>query len=264
MTKEQMMITSLANDKVKFVRSLAERKHRAKEGRFVIEGARLIDDALAASLTPAWVFCAERLPARSQETVEQLKRQGIEIIIVSEAVLKACSETETPQGLIAVLPFVQLLVPPDPKLILIADSLRDPGNLGTLLRSAAAADVDLVLLSPETVDAYNPKVVRGAMGAHFRLPILEAAWTEIAERVKGMAVYVAAADGDSVYTAIDWTQPSALIVGSEASGASEDAARLATRRISIPLSRAVESLNAAVAASIILFEAKQQRHIIRK
>jgi TrmH family RNA methyltransferase len=253
------MITSLTNDKVKFVRSLAERKHRIKARRFVIEGARLIDDALASNLTPDWIFCAERLPSRSQETLSRLKKRGVELIPVSDAVFKACSDTETPQGLIAVLPFPRLAVPSNPKMILIADSLRDPGNLGTLLRSAAATDVDLVLLSPETVDAYNPKVVRGAMGAHFRLLIVEAAWADIADQVRGMNIYLAAADGELTYTNSDWTQPSALIVGSEASGASKDAAQLATHRISIPLSREVESLNAAVAASVILFEAKRQR-----
>lgn len=259
MTEYQAMITSLTNDKVKFVRSLAERKHRIKARRFVIEGARLIDDALASNLTPDWIFCAEWLPSRSQETLSRLKKRGVELIPVSDAVFKACSDTETPQGLIAVLPFPRLAVPSNPKMILIADSLRDPGNLGTLLRSAAATDVDLVLLSPETVDAYNPKVVRGAMGAHFRLLIVEAAWADIADQVRGMNIYLAAADGELTYTNSDWTQPSALIVGSEASGASKDAAQLATHRISIPLSREVESLNAAVAASVILFEAKRQR-----
>jgi TrmH family RNA methyltransferase len=254
-----IMITSLTNDKVKFIRSLAERKHRLKESRFAIEGARLIDEALTADLTPDWIFCTEQLPSRSRETLGRLKKRGVEIIIVSDAVLKACSDTETPQGLIAVLPFPRLAIPSTLTMSLIADSLRDPGNLGTLLRSAAAADVDAVMLSPENVDAYNPKVVRGAMGAHFRMPIIEAAWAEIADRVKGMIVYLAAADGELAYTTADWTQPSALIVGGEASGASKDALQLATKRISIPLSREVESLNAAVAASVILFEAKQQR-----
>jgi TrmH family RNA methyltransferase len=258
------MITSLTNDKVKLVRSLTERKHRAKEQRFAIEGARLIDDALAANLQPDWIFCAERLPVRARETLGRLKKRGVEIITVSDAVLKACSETETPQGLIAVLPFPRLPILSDSKMILIADSLRDPGNLGTLLRSAAAADVDLVLLSPETVDAYNPKAVRGAMGAHFRLPIVEAAWAEIADRVRGMAVYLAAADGELSYTEVNWMQPSALVVGSEASGARKAALQLATQRISIPLSREVDSLNAAVAASIILFEAQRQRQAARR
>jgi RNA methyltransferase, TrmH family len=258
-TREWIMITSLTNDKVKLIRALADRKYRVKAGRFVIEGARLIDDALAASLAPDWIFCAEKLPSRSQETLGRLKKRGVEIIPVSDVVLKACSDTETPQGLIAVLPFPRLPIPSSPKMILIVDSLRDPGNLGTLLRSAAASDVDAVLLSPETVDAYNSKVVRGAMGAHFHVPILEAAWVEIADRVQGMSVYLAAADGDLTYTAVDWIKPSALIVGSEASGASKEAMHLATKHISIPLSRDVESLNAAVAASILLFEAKRQR-----
>jgi TrmH family RNA methyltransferase len=253
------MITSLTNDKVKFVRSLAERKYRVKEQRFAIEGARLIDDALAVNLVPDWIFCAERLPARSQETLGRLKKRGVEINTASEAVLKACSKTEAPQGLIAVLPFPRLALPSNPKMILIADALRDPGNLGTLLRSAAASDVDVVLLSPGTVDAYNPKVVRGAMGAHFRLPILEAAWAEVGDRVRGMNVYLAAAGGELIYTDAAWTQPSALIVGSEASGVSKDAVQLATKRIAVPLARDVESLNAAVAASVILFEAKRQR-----
>jgi len=253
------MITSLTNGKVKLIRALADRKHRVKAGRFVIEGARLIDDALAANLAPDWIFCAGRLPSRSQETLGRLKKCGVEIITVSDSVLKACSDTETPQGLIALLPFPQLDVPANPKMMLIADSLRDPGNLGTLLRSAAASNVDVVLLSPETVDAYNPKVVRGAMGAHFHVPIIEAAWAEIADRVKGMNVYLAAADGELTYTEAEWKRPSALIVGSEASGVSKEAAQVAKHRISIPLSRQVESLNAAVAASIILFEAKRQR-----
>src|SRR5512143_169236 len=114
------MITSLTNDKVKLVRSLAERKYRVKERRFAIEGARLIDDALAVNLTPDWIFCAERLPSRSQETLGRLKKRGVEIVTVSDAVLKACSETESPQGLIAVLPFPRLAVPSEPKMILIA------------------------------------------------------------------------------------------------------------------------------------------------
>ena len=255
------MITSLANDKVKYLRALAERKHRTQEGRFVIEGARLLDDALAADVAPDWVFCAEQLSSRAQETLSRLKKRGVDWFVVSDAVLKACSATESPQGLIAVVPFPRLAVPRDPGFILIADALRDPGNLGTLLRSAAASCVDAVLLSPETVDAYNPKVVRGAMGAHFRLPIIPADWSSIKQQVDGLKVYLATAASDPAYTQVDWTQPSALIVGSEATGASQPAAQLATACVSIPLSRDVESLNAAVAASVILFEVKRQRDL---
>jgi len=255
------MISSLSNDKVKAIRALAERKHRVREGRFVIEGARLIDDALAANIQPDWIFCSERLLPRAKATLKRLRSLRVEVIDVSDAVMKACSDTETPQGLLAVIPAPRLAWPREPKLILIADALRDPGNLGALLRSAAASGVDGVLLSPETVDAYNPKVVRGAMGAHFRLPILEADWTAIKEHMRSMKVYLATADGERIYTEVDWTEPSALMVGSEAEGVSADAMKLATAHISIPLSREVESLNAAIAASVILFEAKRQRSI---
>ncbi len=253
------MITSVHHDKVKYLRSLSDRKQRQSEGRFVLEGARLIDDALAAHCQPDWIFCAQRLLPRANETVQRLRARNIEVIDVSDAVLKACSETETSQGLIGVIQQPQWPWPSDPRLIVIADRLRDPGNLGTLLRSSAAAGVSGVLLAPETVDAFNSKVVRGAMGAHFRLPILAADWAAITDRVRGLNVYVAEADEARPYTAIDWTCPSALIVGGEAEGTSAAAAKLATARISIPLAREVESLNAGVAASVIMFEAKRQR-----
>jgi RNA methyltransferase, TrmH family len=253
------MITSASNDKIRFIRALSERKNRQREGRFVVEGARLIDDALAANLKLDWVLCAEKLPARARQTVHRLRAQHIEVIDVSDAIINSISDTESPQGVIAVLPFPRLDPPPDLNLVLVIDSLRDPGNLGTLLRSAAAADVDLVILSPETVDAYNPKVVRGAMGAHFRVPILALNWDEISQRLHGLNVYLASMDGEVIYSQIDWTRPSALIVGSEAEGVSEQATKLATTKISIPIANNVESLNAAVAASVILFEAKRQR-----
>lgn len=155
------------------------------------------------------------------------------------------------------LPFVQF--PPRPGLLLILDRVRDPGNLGTILRSAEAASVGHVLLSPGTVDHYNPKVVRGAMGAHFRLPVISLDWPAIAEQAGRRAVWLADAAGELSYDAVDWTQPSALIVGGEAAGAGQEAAVLATGRVSIPMAGGAESLNAAMAATVILFEAARQQ-----
>ena len=253
------MITSPGNDKVKYLRSLYQRQQRLAAGRFVVEGARLIDDALAAGLMPDWVFAAPQLPTHARQTLHRLRARRVDVLDVSDAVFKACSDTETPQGLIAVLPLPQLPWPDNPPLIVVADALRDPGNLGTLLRSCAAADVGGVLLAPGTVDAYNSKVVRGAMGAHFRLPVQAAAWAEIADRVRGRSIYAADQNGVVAYDEVDWTQPAALIIGSEAAGVSADASRLTTARVFIPLARGVESLNAAVAASVMVFEAQRQR-----
>ncbi|HLU08834.1 MAG TPA: RNA methyltransferase, partial [Oceanobacillus sp.] len=141
----------------------------------------------------------------------------------------------------------------------ILDNLRDPGNMGTILRTAAAAGVEVVLLSPGSVDAYNPKVLRGGMGAHFRIPVLEASWTRIAVYCRDLTVYLADMQGDVTYDAADWQQAWALIIGSEAHGESEEASALARQRVYIPMVSETESLNAAVAAGIILFEAARQR-----
>jgi TrmH family RNA methyltransferase len=179
--------------------------------------------------------------------------------LVSEAVLDACADTRTPQGVLAVVPFVQLK--PRPGLILILDCLRDPGNLGTILRSAEAAGVGQVILAPGTVDPYNPKVVRGGMGVHLRLPVLSLPWPAIAELVSGRAIWLADASAGVAYDAVDWTRPSALLVGGEAAGPGEQACALATGRVRIPMAEGPESLNAAMAATVILFEAARQQRI---
>jgi TrmH family RNA methyltransferase len=258
------MITSVHNDRVKLVRALSQRKSRQKEGRFFIEGVRLIEDALQARLKPDFVFFTPTTTPPADERKHHLLRRladlNVETIEVSAEVMSACGDTETPPGLLAVLPFPDLDVPARPSLVLIADALRDPGNLGTLLRSAAASNVGVVVLAPETVDAYNPKVVRGAMGAHFRVPIVAEEWEGITGRVRGLDVRLASAGADTLYTHVDWTKPCALIVGGEAEGASEAASNLATGRVRIPLARGVESLNAGVAGSVILFEVVRQRN----
>jgi TrmH family RNA methyltransferase len=178
---------------------------------------------------------------------------------VTDEVMAACADTQTPQGVLAVVPFIGLN--PRPGLLLILDAIRDPGNLGTILRSAESAGVGQVLLSPGTVDLYNPKVVRGAMGAHFRLPVFSRDWPDIGQAASGRAVWLADAAGDTTYDAVDWTRPSALIVGGEAFGAGEEAEQLATGRVSIPMPGGAESLNAAMAATVILFEAARQHRI---
>ena len=257
------MITSTHNSRIKFVRALSQRKTRQKEGRFSIEGARLIEDALQADVRPDFALFTATADARHISLLRRLADLNIEAIEVSPEVMAACSDTETPPGLLAVLPFPRLDIPARPTLLLVADALRDPGNLGTLLRSAAAAKVDAVLLAPETVDTFNPKVVRGAMGAHFRVPIAADDWEAIEKRVKGMEVWGAAANAESLYTRIDWTRPCALIIGGEAEGISDSASGLATGRARIPLARGVESLNASVAGSVILFEIVRQRGMKR-
>ncbi len=146
-----------------------------------------------------------------------------------------------------------------PSLILTLDRVRDPGNLGSALRTAAAARVELVLLTPKTVDPYNPKVLRGGMGAHFRLPIEQASWDEIALHHGQMHTYLAEADGEIPYYTIDWLRPSMIIVGGEAHGPGIEARQVAGTSVHIPMAADTESLNASVAAGVILYEVQRQR-----
>lgn len=259
------MITSNQNPKVKLVRALLGRaKERREAGAFVVEGVRLLEEAAKGNWKFEIVLYDETLSERGKLQVEGLRAKGVEVDEVSPSVMKSISETDAPQGVTAVVRFAHLPIPKSPHFILIPDQIRDPGNLGTLLRSAAAAGVQAVLMPPETTDAFAPKVVRAGMGAHFRVPIRAMSWDEIRNVVKleGVKVFVADMDGPPCWEA-DLRQPVALIIGSEAEGASESARRLADGKISVPMAGEVESLNAGVAGSVLMFEAVRQRSEIR-
>ncbi|MEO7840377.1 MAG: RNA methyltransferase, partial [Anaerolineales bacterium] len=174
------------------------------------------------------------------------------------SLMKSLSETETPQGILAVLEIIQLPIPNYLNFVLIPDQIRDPGNLGTLLRTAASAGVQAVLLPPETTDAFAPKVLRSGMGAHFRLPIHAMTWDEIRAQTNSLQIFLADMDGQSCWET-DLRQPLALVIGGEAEGASNEARKLATQKISIPMVGNIESLNAGVAGSVLMFEVVRQR-----
>jgi TrmH family RNA methyltransferase len=257
----QSVITSSQNAKIKLVRALLGRARERREANaFVVEGVRLVEEAIKSNWKVQFALYDESLSERGKSQVESLKSRGIDVDGVSESLMKSLSETETPQGILAVLEFTQLPIPKLPSFILIPDQIRDPGNLGTLLRSAAATGVQAVLLPPETTDAFAPKVVRSGMGAHFRLPIHSMTWEEI-ERMsksKNLKLYLADMHGKS-YWETDLRQSLALIVGGEAEGASSAAQKLATVKISIPMVGNIESLNAGVAGSVLMFEVVRQR-----
>jgi len=254
------LITSLANEKVKLVRSLHRRRGREKERLFIVEGVRLCEEVLRAGITPALLFYTPEVAAqeRGMKLLQAFAHLGKRGMAVSEEVMRAISDTQTPQSLLAVVPISEK--PSSEGLLLIADRLRDPGNLGTVLRSAWAAGVGQVVTTKGTVDIYGPKVVRGAMGAHFHISLApDKEWKETESLLEGRQVLLADAKGDVVYHEVDWRRPSALIIGGEGEGASQEAKRLAHKRVYIPMPGGAESLNAAVAASIMLFEAARQQ-----
>jgi TrmH family RNA methyltransferase len=194
------------------------------------------------------------------------------LVEVSERVIEVIGDTQTSQGVIGVLALTDLAVEriearrakARRPALLILDDLADPGNMGTILRTALAADVSQVLLTPNCVDYYSPKVLRAAVGAHMALPVeTELGWGTIRQRVEAhcngeVRVLLAEADSSDLYYDQDLAQPFALIIGNEAHGPSQEARALSTCAIQIPLAPGVESLNAAMAAGIILYEAVRQ------
>lgn len=255
-------ITSASNPRIKLARKLTRRRAREQAGLCLLEGTRLVSDAWSAGVSFDSVFVTQRFVDQPEPLpiLPALEKAGVPLLLVSEALLAEISDTTTPQGILALSHLPDLPVPANPWLVLVLDGVGDPGNAGTLLRSGVAAGVELVVFGPGTVDPFSPKVLRAGMGAHFRVAtLLAASWDEVALALGAeRPLYVADAQAVLSYDAVDWNQPAALVIGSEAHGPSQAALTAATP-IAIPMASAVESLNAGVAGSVILFEAARQR-----
>lgn len=256
------MISSTSNPKIKWLRQLqSQASARREAGVFIAEGVRLLEEALAAGWQIQEALYTLELSERGQALLPILAQRGVDTTPASPHVLKAASDTQTPQGILAVVARRSLPLPEHPDFLLILDSLRDPGNLGTILRTAAAAGVQAVILTPGSVDPFSPKVVRAGMGAHFHLPVHSLDWEAIREYCSAnrLNLYLAEAGGGQAYASLDLCQPLAFIIGGEASGAGEQIKRLPLQPVHIPMPGASESLNAAVAAAVLLFETVRQR-----
>lgn len=257
-----MMITSTKNPNIQWVRRLQKKpKFRQDEKVFVIEGVRLVEEALKNHWRVTSIFYSESLSDRGMQLLNANQEFKVQVEPVSPEVMLAISDTKSPQGILAVVR-EQILPIQDPQnFLLVLDQIRDPGNLGTILRTAAATGVQAVYLTPGTVDAFSPKVLRAGMGAQFRLPILSMEWIKIKSRLDdfNLHVFLAASEGGTAYFESDFRQPLALIIGGEAEGAAQDAIELSNSRVHIPMPGGIESLNASVAAGILLSEVIRQR-----
>jgi TrmH family RNA methyltransferase len=256
------MITSPHNPRLKLIRALAGRpKERREANGFLAEGVRLVEDAFAANWPFQFVLFSADTSKRAKKLIEQLRFSGIDAEEVAPAILRAVSETETTQGLLAVLklPEPQLASINPPDFVLIPDQIRDPGNLGTMLRTAAAAGAQAVFIPPETTDPFAPKVVRAGMGAHFHISIDTLTWEQIETRIAGLTTFLADAGGDTTCWRANFRQPLALIIGGEADGASQPAREITNVVVNIPMPGKIESLNAGVAGAVLMFEIVRQR-----
>jgi len=257
------VITSTSNSKVQALRALRRRDERLARGWYLAEGVRLVEEALKAGDPRLILFnpaTLERTPRGADLLRQLVALEGI-AWPATEAVLAAASDTQTPQGVVAALPLPAADdAPLQGTLALVLDGVQDPGNLGTILRTAWAAGVTEVLTTPGTTDPFGPKAVRAGMGAHCRLRLLpDRSWDQVAAMAAGRRVLLADVRGDVRYDEVDWHRPSLLILGSEAHGPASAIAQLAAARVTIPMADDVESLNVAAAAAVLLFEYRRQQ-----
>ena len=252
-------ISSAANPRLKLARALQKRRNRRKQQQILLEGQRLIADSMSAGFPPALFFFTPEAEKAHPELLEQAADAGAQLLRVEDEIFAHISDTVTPQGLLAITPIPHIPVG-DQGLALVLDGVRDPGNLGTLLRTAAAAGADQVILLPGVADPWSPKALRAGMGAHFHIAIRPARDAAQARAwLPDHALYLADARGDVRYSDVDWTRPSALILSGETQRTELPHHWPDLTTVSIPMSRHIESLNVAVAGGVILFEAARQR-----
>jgi len=245
-------------------RDLRRRKARERDGLFVVEGIRAVEELLRSPLDVVGVLSSPRLPEspRGAELGTRMRERGWDIAAVDDKEFRSAAETDSPQGVLAMarIPSRSLQdLPSHSSLRLLAlDAVQDPGNVGTIVRTAAALGADATVALPGTVDLWNAKVVRSAMGAHFHHPAFHATWEELGAflRAGSVALWGADAQGEPIGV-IPAPVRLALAVGNEGSGLTPPVRAAADRIVSLPISGAVESLNVAVATGILLHELRR-------
>jgi TrmH family RNA methyltransferase len=261
----ESVISSRANARVKQLRAAFGGQARRSEGLVAIEGEHLVEEALRSGVSLKTVFLGER-----RGTPKGLPR-GVEVIRLTEDLFRSVVETETPQGIAA------LMMPPvfgsedvfgsggSAALILVAAGLQDPGNLGTLIRSAEAFGATGVLTTPGTVSAWNQKALRASAGSVFRVPVIAIDVAEIAElKDRGIRLLAAVGSGGTAVKDGDLVEACAVMIGNEGAGLSAELMAMADAKVTIWCPGPVESLNAAVAGSLLLYEASWQRAFLRE
>ena len=260
------MITSYSNAKVKqIVQWQNKARERRSAGIFLTEGFKMFEEAPRESIQQVYLTeeAWERI-CRSPETRRKIEDVGYET--VSKEVFAKMSDTRTPQGVLCVVRrpgySLEQLLKTEPPLLMVLEDLQDPGNLGTIIRTGEAAGITGVIMSAGTVDIFNPKTIRATMGSVFRVPFLYVDdLPRIVEKLRqgGIGVYAAHLEGKIYYDDFSFIEPTAFLVGNEGNGLNRETAAQADQYLKIPMEGRIESLNAAVAASLLMYEAHRQR-----
>lgn len=263
-----MPIDSPHNARVKLARSLHAAKGRQEAGLFLAEGPGVVAEALRYASGIAWVaWCPELGSDDAGEIADAATQAGIEVLELSQRAFRALSDTRNPQGIAAVI----RLDPPDltcqrvpegPARVLVLHEVQDPGNAGTMIRTADAFGAAAVMVVPPGADPYEPKVVRATAGSLFHLPVVEADWRQVVgwARASSFALVAAGADASCELGRVRLPERAAIVIGNEAHGLPQQVLQDAALKVRIPMPGRAESLNAAVAAGVLLYEAARDAH----
>ncbi|MBA7581924.1 23S rRNA (uridine(2479)-2'-O)-methyltransferase [subsurface metagenome] len=258
--KQYKDITSRENSIYKLIKALSQKKVRENSGLFLIEGTRLLEEANNRGVKIKYLVINE-----TAENVPKIN-QDCQVLRLSNNLFKKVSDTVSPQGIIAVAEQIEIslagITLGTNSIVVVLNGLQDPGNLGTIIRTSAAAGATAVLLTKGTVDLYNPKVIRSTMGSLFQVPIVNGLDDD--EAIKwlnhnSINIMVADLDGEEYYYSANLKEPFSLVIGNENKGPNDIWGKAACKKIKIPILGATESLNASVAAGIILYDAVRQR-----
>ena len=238
-----MLITSINNQTIKELDKLKQKKHRDLEQKFLIEGEHLVEEAEKSGVLEKIILL------ENSEYPSKLEK-----IYVSKSVMKKLSSLDTPPNIIGVCKM--LSKKKLGKKVLLLDDIQDPGNLGTIIRSSVAFNVDSIVMSLNTVDLYNPKVIRSTQGMIFKINLIKDDLGQVIEKLKSknIPIYTTNVNGGENIKNINSTDSYGLIMGNEGNGVKDEISALADRKIYIPMNSKVESLNVSVAASILLYE----------
>ena len=267
------MITSANNQQLKQVSALLKKaKERKEKKAFVVEGPRMVVEAPIESLKAVYVAESFEKNPENQNLLKELEskcqKSGAVFETVADAVFKNVSDTQTPQGIMAVVAIPEYsfekLLDGNKTHLLILESIQDPGNLGTMLRTGEGAGITGVIMNKTTVDLFNPKTIRSTMGSIYRMPYyvtedLSQTLKDLQQR--NVSLYAAHLKGEHYYTEEDYTSGCGFLIGNEGNGLSDDIANQADTYIKIPMEGQVESLNAAISATLLMYEANRQRRL---
>lgn len=264
------IIASIANKKIKLAASLKQKKHRDAEGLFLAEGVRLTEAAAEAHWPAVYGLCTDEAMAqdRVQAVLRELAKQNCPMYQVPKAIYDKVSDTQEPQGILLVLrkapaALAALVEAEKPPFIIVLDQLQDPGNVGTIIRTADAAGCSAIVLTKNCADVYAAKTVRAAMGSLFHLPVVtDVSAPELLAFLAAQAIdlQVTALDAAAqAYFTADFTRPTAIAFGNEGNGISPELLAAASQRIFIPMAGQAESLNVATAAAVVIYEGLRQR-----